>query len=104
MSHLANKFDVRSELYGKVSLAAVNQILCLPRGYEPIQNSKDSLKAFFSKRKYYANAPCFRIPFSDNTNMTYASSEEAYICLVVNADKLSGKAPKYTKGIFNLLF
>ena len=28
MSHLANKFDVRSELYGQVSLAAVNQILC----------------------------------------------------------------------------
>ena len=26
MSHLANEFDVRSELHGQVSLAAVNQI------------------------------------------------------------------------------
>ena len=28
VSHLANEFDVRSELHGQVSLAAVNQILC----------------------------------------------------------------------------
>ena len=28
VSHLANKFDVRRELHGQVSLAAVNQILC----------------------------------------------------------------------------
>ena len=47
VSHLANEFDVRSELYGQVSLAAVNQILCRPRGYERLQNSKDSLKACF---------------------------------------------------------
>ena len=47
VSHLANEFDVRSELHGLVSLAAVNQILCRPRGYEQLQNSKDSLKACF---------------------------------------------------------
>ena len=28
VSHLANEFDVRSELHGQVSLTAVNQILC----------------------------------------------------------------------------
>ena len=28
VSHLANKFDVQSELHGQVSLSAVNQILC----------------------------------------------------------------------------
>ena len=28
VSHLANAFDVQSELHGNVSLAAVNQILC----------------------------------------------------------------------------
>ena len=28
VSHLANEFDVRSELYGQVSLAAVSQIMC----------------------------------------------------------------------------
>ena len=28
VSFLANEFDVRSELHGQVSLAAVNQILC----------------------------------------------------------------------------
>ena len=28
VSHLANEFDVRSELHGQVSFAAVNQILC----------------------------------------------------------------------------
>ena len=28
VSHLANEFDVRSELHGQVSLAAVNQMLC----------------------------------------------------------------------------
>ena len=28
VSHLANEFDVRSELHGQVSLAAVNQIFC----------------------------------------------------------------------------
>ena len=28
VSHLANEFDVRSELHGQVSLAAFNQILC----------------------------------------------------------------------------
>ena len=27
VSHLANEFDVRSELHGQVSLAAVNQVL-----------------------------------------------------------------------------
>ena len=47
MSHLANQFDVRSELHGQVSLAAVNQILCSSWGYERLQNSKDSLKACF---------------------------------------------------------
>ena len=40
VSHLANEFDVR--LHGQVSLAAVNQILCCSRGYEQLQNSKDS--------------------------------------------------------------
>ena len=29
VSHLANEFDVRSELHGQVSLAAVSQILCV---------------------------------------------------------------------------
>ena len=28
VSHLANDFDVRNELHGQVSLAAINQILC----------------------------------------------------------------------------
>ena len=28
VSHLANEFDVPSELHGQVSLAAFNQILC----------------------------------------------------------------------------
>ena len=28
VSHLANEFDVRSELHGQVRLAAVNQIVC----------------------------------------------------------------------------
>ena len=28
VSHLANEFDVRSELHGQVSLVAVNQSLC----------------------------------------------------------------------------
>ena len=28
VSHLADEFDVRSELHGQVSLAAVNQALC----------------------------------------------------------------------------
>ena len=28
VSHLANEFNVQSELHGQVSLAAVNQILC----------------------------------------------------------------------------
>ena len=37
VSHLANEFDVRSELHGQVSLATVNQILCRSWG--------DSLKA-----------------------------------------------------------
>ena len=45
VSHLANEFDVRSELHGKVSFAAVNQILCGSWGYERLQNSKDSLNA-----------------------------------------------------------
>ena len=47
VSHLVNEFDVRSELHGQVSLAAVNQILCRSWGYERLQNSKDSFKACF---------------------------------------------------------
>ena len=47
VSHLANEFDDRNELYGQVSLAAVNQILCCSQGYELLQKSKDSLKACF---------------------------------------------------------
>ena len=47
VSHLANEFDVQSELHGQVSLAAVNQILCHLWGYEWLQKSKDSLKACF---------------------------------------------------------
>ena len=46
VSHLANEFDVQSELHEQVSLAAVNQILCRSWGYERLQNSKDSLKAW----------------------------------------------------------
>ena len=38
--HLANEFDVRSELHGQVSLAAVNQMLCCSRRYERLQNIK----------------------------------------------------------------
>ena len=45
MSHLANEFDVRSELHGQVSLAVVNQIMCRSWGYERVQTSKDLLKA-----------------------------------------------------------
>ena len=29
VSHLANKFEARSELHGQVSLAAVNQFFCV---------------------------------------------------------------------------
>ena len=47
LSHLANEFDVRSELHGQVSFAAVNQILCHSWGYERLQKSKDSFKACF---------------------------------------------------------
>ena len=47
MSLLAKEFDVRSELHGQVSLAAVNQILCNSRGYERLQKSKDSLEDCF---------------------------------------------------------
>ena len=47
VSHLANEFDVRSELHGQVSLAAVSQNLCRSWGYERLQNSKKSLKACF---------------------------------------------------------
>ena len=47
VSHLANEFDVRSKLHGQVSLIAVKQILCRSRGYERLQNSKDSFNACF---------------------------------------------------------
>ena len=47
VSHLANEFDVRSDLLGQVSLAAANNNLCCSWGYERLQNSKDSLKACF---------------------------------------------------------
>ena len=47
VSHLANEFDVRSELHGQMSLVAVNQIVCRSWRYERLQNSKDSLKACF---------------------------------------------------------
>ena len=47
VSHLVNEFDVRSELHGQVSLAAVNQILCNSWGYERFQKSNDSLKDCF---------------------------------------------------------
>ena len=46
-SLLANRFDVRSELHGQVSLAAVNQILCNSLGYERLQKSKDSFIGCF---------------------------------------------------------
>ena len=36
-----------ANLHGQVSLAAVNQILCNSWGYERLQKSKDSLKAYF---------------------------------------------------------
>ena len=41
------QLDVRSVLHGRVSLAAVNQILCTSWGYERLQKSKDSLKDCF---------------------------------------------------------
>ena len=41
VSHLANEFDVRSQLHGQVSLTAANQILCCAWGYDGLQNSKD---------------------------------------------------------------
>ena len=47
VSHLANEFDVRSELQGQMRLAAVNQILSNSRGYERFQKSEDSLKDCF---------------------------------------------------------
>ena len=37
VSFLANEFDVRSVLCGKVSLAAVNQSFSYSRGYERLQ-------------------------------------------------------------------
>ena len=56
VSHLANEFDVWSEMHGAVSLAAVNQILCHSWGYERLQKSKDSLKVCFENvnvHKYF---------------------------------------------------
>ena len=52
VSHLANEFDVRSELHGLVSLAAFNQILCHSRGYEWLQNSKRLIKGWHRKYKW----------------------------------------------------
>ena len=45
-SLLANEFDVRSVLHGKVSLAAVNQIYVIHEDMT-LQKSIDSLKARF---------------------------------------------------------
>ena len=47
VSQLANEFNVQSKLHGQVSLAAVNQIMYRSWGYERLQKSKDSLKAWF---------------------------------------------------------
>ena len=47
VSHLANEFDIRSELHGQVGLAAVNKIVCRSRGYQRLQKSKDLLKDCF---------------------------------------------------------
>ena len=44
MSHLANEFDVRSELHGHVSLAAVNQICVIHEAMNGCENLIDSLK------------------------------------------------------------
>ena len=46
-TQVSHEFDTRSKLHGHVSLAAVNQFLCRSRGFERVQNSKDSLKACF---------------------------------------------------------
>ena len=47
VSHRASEFDVRSELHGQVSMAAVNYMLCRSLGYERLQISKDLLEACF---------------------------------------------------------
>ena len=47
MSHLVNEFDVRSELHGQVSLAAVNQFCVVHEDMNGCKKSKDSLKACF---------------------------------------------------------
>ena len=44
--HLTNGFDVRSELHGKASLAAV-KLWCRSWGYERLQFSKEKFKACF---------------------------------------------------------
>ena len=49
VSHLANEFDVRSELHGQVSCAAVNQILCHSVTLaQKVNNSKISQNHFFA--------------------------------------------------------
>ena len=47
VSHLANEFDVRIELHGQVSLAAVNQIFVIHEAMNGLKKSKDSLKDCF---------------------------------------------------------
>ena len=44
LSHLANEFDVRSELHGHVSLAAVNQTLCNHEAMNGFKNLKIHLR------------------------------------------------------------
>ena len=53
VSHLANEYDVRSELHRQVSLAVVNQSLCCSLGYERLQNSNDSLKDCYENVNIY---------------------------------------------------
>ena len=55
VSHLANEFDIQSELHGLVSLAAVNQILCRSWGYKRLQNSKQKQRLALNMFIYVHN-------------------------------------------------
>ena len=49
--HLANAFDVRSELQGQVSLAAVNQICVVHEATNVLQKSKNQKACFENVNK-----------------------------------------------------
>ena len=64
VSLLANKFDFRIVLHGKVSLAAVNQIYLFHEAMNGCKKkSEDSLKACFRKCKYNVMTGSFFLKF-----------------------------------------